>query len=108
MTSIELRKFILDKGIENIICRVPMRPLQKLLCFTLTHSSTKPVTVDCVIDETRYKIKDGYKITVRALDESFGSEDFYLMDFARIVKDGIISLRQIKNITEGACSNVGI
>jgi hypothetical protein len=64
--------------------------------------------VDCVIDETRHKIKDGYKITVRALDASFGSEDFYLMDFARIVEDGVISLKYFGQITEGACSNVRI
>ena len=52
-------------------------------------SSTKR-WVKCKVDESRYKIEDGYKVTLKALDESYGKEDYYQTDFESLLKSGLI------------------
>lgn len=49
---------------------------------------------ECVIDETRYKIEDGYKITLKAIDGSNGKEHFYQSDFLSGIRGGFIKQKQ--------------
>ena len=48
----------------------------------------KAMWVECEVDESRYKIDEGYKVTLKALDERYGSRSFYQMDFESMLKDG--------------------
>lgn len=69
---------------------VLLRPLQKFMgiCFT---SSDKPLMwTECEIDESRYKVDDNYKITLRSLNPEYGYEDYYQSDFLSLMKEGFI------------------
>lgn len=44
----------------------------------------------CKIDETRYKIEDGYKITLRSIDPHYSYEHYYQSDFNSSIERGFI------------------
>lgn len=72
--------------------------------FTFTSSSDKETWVECEIVEDRYKIDDGYKVTLRALDKFYGEEHFYQMDFEHLLEDGRIIVKtkdnqHVENVT---------
>lgn len=46
--------------------------------------------VECRIVEDRYKVSDGYKVELKALDDQYGSESFYQSSFVDLVRDGYI------------------
>ena len=45
---------------------------------------------ECEIVEDRYIVDEGYKITLRPIDEHFAREDFYQADFVSLMKSGHI------------------
>lgn len=67
---------------------VPMHPLEGLFGVFWTSSDTPEVFVECEIVEDRYKVDDGYKVTLHALDHRFGSETFYQGDFISLLENG--------------------
>lgn len=80
-----LQAMVQEYGAHNLRFFIPMRPLHSLGAFGGYTSSDDPmVTAECVIDETRYRIEDGHKITLRAVDTAYGSEHFYQMDFVSL------------------------
>lgn len=46
--------------------------------------------VECEIIEDRYKVDEGYKVTLKPFDPRFLSHDFYQMDFNSLLKNGYI------------------
>lgn len=46
--------------------------------------------VECKIDEAIYKVEDGYKVTLVALDDRYGQRDFYQEDFKKLIEEGQI------------------
>lgn len=46
--------------------------------------------VECKIDEYVYKVEDGYKVTLIALDGRYGQRDFYQEDFKKLIDEGQI------------------
>lgn len=90
----------MEKNIYNIDKNahyfVLMHPLEKIVvpymgfavCFKSSDSREK--WVECVVVEDRYKVDDNYKITLKAIDENYGSETFYQMDFKTALKCGDI------------------
>lgn len=56
----------------------------------VTISSGKRSWVECKIIEDRYKVDEGYKVTLHPLDPRFSSHDFYQMDFNSLLKSGHI------------------
>lgn len=85
-----LKDIILKHGIENVTFEVSMRPLQyiPLVGMAFTSSSDEPQQVTAIIDESRYKVSDGYKITLKAIQEGFGRIHYYQSDLESIIKDG--------------------
>ena len=68
-----------------------MRPVYRTIFgFCYTSSTDDEKWVECVIDERRYKIDDGYKVTLRAIDENYGIEHYYQSDFNRLMELGYI------------------
>lgn len=46
--------------------------------------------VECEIVEDRYKVSDGYKVTLKPLDSNYASRHFYQNDFVSLVEAGYI------------------
>lgn len=69
-----------------------MRPLEymPLLGLAFTSSSSKEKWVECKIVEDRYKLSDNYKVTLEALEEGYGREHYYQMDFESLLEKGYI------------------
>ena len=60
---------------------VPLHPLEGCFGVSFTSSNTPEILVECKINEDRYKVDDGYKVTLESLDPRFGTETFYQSDF---------------------------
>lgn len=85
---------IIHDGIENTRFFVPMHPLEGIRgLVTFTSSSTPEILVECRIDETRYKVKEGYKITLRAINPAFGQDHYYTCDLLSLIKSGHIFIK---------------
>jgi len=76
------------KNPEKCLFLVPMRPIKKFLFVTWTSTSDPEAIVPATIDESRYKVKDNYKITLKSLYDAFGSEHFYIRDLESLIKNG--------------------
>lgn len=99
-TFISIEALAAEYGLKNLRFFIPMRPIHNLHALGLpigfTDSNDETVMMECVADERRYKVEDGYKIELRAvgskewvsnLDDGpyYGSETFYQMDLASLI-----------------------
>lgn len=66
-----------------------MQPIQSIFGLSFTCSSDAFEWFECIIDETRYKVDDNYKVTLRALNGG-AYEHYYQDDFISLLKDGLI------------------
>jgi hypothetical protein len=79
---------VIDINKRYYILMHPFEIVSPLLGIALKSSNSRAKWVECYIDESRYKLADGYKITLRAIDERYGSESFYQSDFKSMLKNG--------------------
>jgi hypothetical protein len=90
-------KNILNGNLSDFAFLVLMRPINQMLFITY-RSSKDPLflfPVLCEITEDRYKVAEGYKITLRAIEpftEQFGEEHFYQSDLRSLIANGSIRL----------------
>lgn len=97
---ISIEHLAAEYGLINLRFFIPMRQVHSLhalgLPLGITDSSDDEVMQECVADERRYKVEDGYKIELRAinggnanelgLDEAYyGSKTFYQMDLGSLI-----------------------
>ena len=82
----DLTKDILARGVENVRFKILMRPLRIYGPIVITSSQDEEVMVECVIDESRYKVRENYKIGLKSLDPRFGSESFYICDLEGLME----------------------
>jgi len=92
ITSNDVLKLIEKHGIKNIVAVIPLRPLHDAIFMSYTLSSDKPVKVPCKIIETRYKVSENYKIEFQSLIKGYGKEQFYISDFANLLRDKTVKL----------------
>ena len=64
--------------------------MNPLCCFGFFADADKHDWVECEIVEDRYKVDDGYKVTLKPLDNNYASEHFYQEDFISLMKSGHI------------------
>lgn len=85
-------KDILHDGIENKKYMLKMSRLEPvpMLGICIKSSNAEEHWVSCHIDEERYKLEDGYKITLKADNPIYGYEHYYQEDFISLLKRGII------------------
>lgn len=88
-----IKKLVEEYGVNNIRIFMPMQRIQGVpaLGIGFTSSNDPYETVECRIDERRYKVQDGYKVTFYADNDDdphnyYGSKSFYQRDFDSIVK----------------------
>jgi hypothetical protein len=85
-----LEKKILSVGAENCIFVVPMKPIHNLGFVSVTVSSDDCQMIPCQITEERYKLSEGYKISLKPLKEGFATEHFYLADLIGLIREGTV------------------
>lgn len=88
----ELTKTILNNGVDKVFFLAKVRPLRKMLFVSYTSSSDSEIEMLCKINTERYKVEDGYKITLEPIYESFAKEDYYVSDLEDIIERGQIKL----------------
>ncbi len=64
--------------------------MNPLCCFGFFADADKHDWVECEIVEDRYKVDDGYKVTLKPLDSNYAYEHFYQDDFISLMKSGHI------------------
>ena len=89
----DIKKLVEEYGANNLRIFMPMQRIMGIpaLGIGFTSSNDPFETVECRIDEGRYKVQDGYKITFHAVNDEdpnnyYGSKSFYQSDFNTIVK----------------------
>jgi hypothetical protein len=88
----KLKELIAKHGVESVLFFLPMSPIQTVFgLISYTSSSDPQIKMLCSINEDRYKVKDGYKITLQSIEQFpriRGKEHFYISDLESIIKDG--------------------
>lgn len=68
-----------------------------MIGWTYTTSSDSEKWVECEIVEDRYKVEDGYKVTLQSIENGYGREHFYQTDFESLIKSGLILEKERKS-----------
>ena len=77
---------------KNLRFLVPMLPVRTVLFISYTTSSDKHQDVLCEVVEDRYKVDEGYKISLSSMYEGFGRKDFYQSDLGSLIKMGTVKV----------------
>lgn len=88
----ELKEIIEENGIENVMFIADMKPLNTILGFGFTSSSDPDFAVPCKISEKRYKVSEGYKITLQPIYPQFASENYYQSDLQMMINQGMVKM----------------
>lgn len=91
-TRIDIKKLVAEHGAENVMFISKVSPLRKVMMISYTSSSDKEIDMLCRIDEERYKVKEGYKITLRPIYDGFAHEHYYQSDLESLIKEGRVTL----------------
>ena len=79
-----------EYGVKNVAVVLPMSPLEYagfIPGFAIKCSDSEQHLVTAFICESRYEVKDNYKITLVANDARFGKEHFYISDLNTIIRE---------------------
>ena len=78
---------------------IPMKPIRTVAgLIAYTSSEDEDVIVPAVIDETRHRVKDDYKITLKSLYPQFGHVDFYISDLGNLLRHNSHQMFEKNNI----------
>lgn len=86
----DIQDIVATYGVKNIRVFLPLQPCHSLadcgLPIAVTFSDEEYHIVECEIDESRYTVSDGYKITFSPVERAdqkhlFAREHFYQSDF---------------------------
>lgn len=86
-----LKELAAEYGAKNLRFCVPMSKLEYagIIPGIAFRSSNSPVeVVECLVNEDRYQVSEGYKITLEAVDPNFGKHHYYQMDLESILRSG--------------------
>ena len=67
-----------------------LSPVHNVYGFCFTSSNDPVMWVECEVDESRYKVDDNYKITLKSLNPIYGKENYYQSDFVSLLNKGFI------------------
>lgn len=82
-----LAKQILALGVNRVRFEIPLRPMSRIFGSFGIVSCDDPETPNiCYIDESRYPISDNYKILLRAFDDRFGYDSYYISDLESLIR----------------------
>lgn len=93
---VKIIDIIKDIDVDDLRFMMKTPRLNFLGVLSLTISSdSDSVWQECIVDQSRYKVCDGYKITLRPIDCNYKTKSFYLSDFNDSLKNG--DIKQIVN-----------
>jgi len=96
-----LKKLIEDVGVNNLLFLANMKQIKTYFgLISLTSSSDPDMLVICKIVETKYKVKDNYKITLQALNQKIGikaQEHYYISDLEQMINSNQIGVLHVIN-----------
>jgi len=78
-----------EYGAKNLRFFIPMSKLEMagiIPGIAFRNSNSPREVVECTVDEFRYKVLDGYKITLRAVNPAYGTQHFYISDLDTIME----------------------
>lgn len=91
-----LMELINEYGVENIYFLVKMNPIRTVFgLISYTDSSDPEIPMLCNIDETRYKVSDNYKITLKSVEQIkgiVGREHYYISDLQLMIRQGNVQV----------------
>jgi len=91
-----IKSVVGEYGVKNVRVFMPLSRLQfggLIPGIAFRCSNDQKFDTECEIVEDRYKVGEGYKITLKAIDENFGREHFYQSDFNSICESNHLSFR---------------
>lgn len=74
-----------------------MRPVQSLFGISFTCSSDELQWYECEVDESRYKVDENYKVTLRNINGP-EYEHYYQSDFMQLIDDGLVFPKTSENM----------
>jgi hypothetical protein len=95
-----MRDFSKVENPEELLFMIGMRPVRQLLFIRYTSSEDEYISVPAVIDESRHKVADNYKVTLKSLIPGFGKQHFYQSDLARMIQDGHVQVYRRTNFQD--------
>lgn len=82
-----IKENIIDKGMDNARFWVRMHKTHYFPLLGIAYETNdEEYWVECCVIEERYKLSDGYKITLKPLDNRFSKRDFYQSDFESCIR----------------------
>lgn len=89
-----LKELASKHGIENLVFLLKMKPVRTVFGLIAYKSSNDAeVLVPCVVDaSSRYGTDLAYKVTLKAMEEIYGRDTFYVSDLEQIIGTGQIQL----------------
>lgn len=106
MVSQWIQENVLDKGVENIRFFAQMPKLDMHIFGIGIYDPNKTSWVECKVDERRYKVEEGYKITLEPVVPGYACDSYYQHDFEILARQGWILPKEsesayVKHITWG-------
>lgn len=93
MVSQWIQENILDKGIDNVRFFAQMNRIRFAFGGLALCEFDNTTWVECKVNEDRYKVEEGYKITLVPLDGRFTSSHYYQTDFESLIRSGCIFVK---------------
>lgn len=85
-----LIEIINEYGVENIYFLIKMKPIITYFgLISLTSSSDPDIPMLCSIDESKHKVSDNYKITLKSVEQIkglVGREHYYISDLESMIR----------------------
>lgn len=100
----DIRDIVLKYGAKNVFVLMQCDRVESInvngIRLSYTSSANSPVTTICTIDESRYNIVDGYKVTlVPPAGSNLAKNSLYQSDFNQMLVSGTVKvLIDVKNI----------
>ena len=87
---VDIPELIRKWGKQNVVFTVGLRPRREMIGIVYTSAADELDMVDAMIDETLYSVKDGYKVTLQAIDPLYGHHHFYISDLESLIEQGCV------------------
>ena len=85
-----LKELIKEYSVENIYFLIKMKPIRTYFgLISFTSSDDPDIPMLCSIDESKYKVSDNYKITLKSVEQIkgiVGREHFYISDLESMIR----------------------
>lgn len=83
----KIKELVNQVGVGGVLIMIGMQPTRKLWFVKYTSSNDDYMLIPTKITEERYKVKDGYKITLKPIYPGFSEQHFYQSDLELMIEN---------------------